>query len=132
MRFTEEARAPMEPSYFWAAVAFVIVLLCTMAAFKTQAQAVLDSPWLWGGLGVYIVSVVVLQLARYGRQAVTWQLLTFLAAYTLFIGVRLWPHPSAELSRLRDLSGVLVMFVVLSRFVDFGRRKGDAPQTDHL
>ena len=126
MRLSRYAKTQVQPVGFWLSVAVAVLLVSGIGLSVGQGWHTPGlSRWFWGGALLVIWVVSLIQLARYGRAAFSWQRAAFMIGYTLYAGGQLWFHPTRLVTWASNVGLCIVMASMLSPYFVFGKRRDD-------
>ena len=126
MRLSKYAKTPVQPVGFWLSVVAAVLLVSGIGLSVGQGWHIPGlSRWFCGGALVVIWVVSLIQLARYGRAALSRQRTAFMIGYTLYAGGQLWSHPTRLVTWASSVGVCIVMACVLSPYFVFGKQRDD-------
>ena len=126
MRLSKYAKTQVQPGGFWLSVAAAVLLVSGIGLSVGQGWHIPGlSRWFWGGALLVIWAVSLIQLARHGRAAFSWQRAAFIIGYTLYAGGQLWSHPTRLVTWASGVGLCIVMAGVLSPYFAFGKQRDD-------
>ena len=128
MRISQLGRQEVRPREFWVTVWVVTLLLGGIGVSFMRTGKVPEFPtWLWAGLLLFMWGKAILDGYQHGTKAFSHERCLNILGGTLFAGSHLVLHLGLLASWAGNLGLVIIMWVLLAPWVEFGKHSSPTP-----